>query len=133
VGLHAGIQRRRRLLVAVAAMTVAAATATVLRAERPTGLLLDLAALCLLAGAVQLVVTIAGELHSAISAVVLNDVRGTRRWEAAEQELHEMRTTAQGRRHDARNMLNAVDGSLLLLASHRHSMPEPDVDRLLES
>lgn len=131
VAIRVGIQRERRLLVAVAAMIIAAATATVLRAARPTGALLDLAALCLLAGAILLVVTVAGELHSAISAVVLNDVRGTRRWEAAERELHEMRTIAQGQRHDARNMLNAVDGSLYLLASHRHSMSESDVDRLL--
>jgi signal transduction histidine kinase len=133
VAFRAGIQRQRRLLVAVGGVIVVAATATVLRTAHQSGVLLDLAALCLLAGAVVLVVTVGGELQSAISAVAANDLRGTRRWEAAEAQLHEMRTTMQGRRHDMCNILNSVDGNLLLLASHRQSMSGRDVDRTLSA
>jgi signal transduction histidine kinase len=131
--LRAGIQRERRLLVAVGAVIVVAATATVLRAAHPGGVSLDLSALCLLAGAVVLVVTVGGELQSAISAVAANDLRGTRRWEAAESELSEMRSAMQGHRHDVRNVLNAVDGCLHLLASHRQSMSGLEVDRTLSA
>jgi signal transduction histidine kinase len=89
--------------------------------------------LCLLAGAVELVVTISGEFQSAISAVVLHDVRGSRRWEAAEAELDEFRTSVRGRRHDVRNILAGVDGTLHVLSSERHAMPAAEVDRLIEA
>jgi signal transduction histidine kinase len=131
VFLLAGVRRQRRLFVAVGIMVVAVAVSGVLRVVHPHGLWLDLAALFLLAAAVELVVTIAGELQSAISAVVHHDVRGTRRWEAAEAELHEIRLSIQGRHHDVRNVLNAVDGTLLVLTSHRQSMPDEEIDKVI--
>jgi signal transduction histidine kinase len=131
VAIREGIRRQRRILVAVGATVIVAATTTVLRVAHPDGVLLDLSALLLLAGAVVLVVTVAGELQSAVSAVVARDLRGTRRWEEAEAELEEMRKTVLGRRHDVRNILNSLDGGLHLLASHRQSMSEPDLDRTL--
>jgi signal transduction histidine kinase len=131
--LRTGIERQRRLLVAVAVMILAVLIATVLRVEHPGGIWLDVAAVCLLVGAVELVVTIAGDLRSAIKAVVLHDVRGTRRSEAAEAELHEMRTTIRGRSHDVRNVLNAIDGTLFVLGNQRQSMPDADLDRIITS
>jgi signal transduction histidine kinase len=127
----AGIQRRRMLLVGLAATALFVAASNVLRSLYDGGVGLDFAALCLLAGAVELLVAVAGELHSAIGAVVLHDVRGSRRWEAAEAELDEMRTSVQGRRHDLGNMLSALDGTLLVLGTQRHQMAGAEVDRLL--
>lgn len=131
--LRAGIERQRRLMIAVAVMIMTVLTASVLRTEHPGGIWLEVAALCLLVGAVQLVVTIAGDVRSAVKAVVLHDVRGTRRSEAAEAELHEMRTTVRGRSHDVRNVLNAIDGTLFVLGNQRQSMPEADIDRVIQS
>jgi signal transduction histidine kinase len=128
-----GVRRQRRLFVAIALMLMTVASASALRAVHPRGPWLDLAALCLLAGAVELVVTISGEFQSAISAVVLHDVRGSRRWEAAEAELDEFRTSVRGRRHDVRNILAGVDGTLHVLSSERHAMPAAEVDRLIEA
>jgi hypothetical protein len=125
------VARGRRLFAGVAAVACAVAVAGVLRAIDPTGSLLDIAALCLLAGAVLLVLIVAGELQSAISAVVRQDVRGSRRWETAEAELHEIQASMRGRRHDVRNILNGVDGSLLVLASERDAMPEGEINRLI--
>ena len=120
----AAIRRRRRLLVAIAIMLFTVATASVLRAVHPQGPWLDVAAVLLLAGAVELVVTTAGEFQSAISAVVNRGVRGARRWEAAQAEL-------QGRRHDVRNILSGVDGTLMVLADERHGMRQDEVDRMI--
>lgn len=125
------LRRGRHLLVAVAIMLFTIATAGVLRSVHPNGLWLDLAALCLLAGAVELVVTTAGDLQSAINAVVNHDVRGTRRWETAQAELHEMRTSMQGRRHDLRNILAGVDGTLMVLADEGHCLPEHEAKRMI--
>lgn len=129
--LIVALRRGRHLLVAVGVMLFTVAAASALRAVDPHGPLLDVAALCLLAGAVELVVTSAGDLQGAMNAVVNHDVRGSRRWETAQAELHEMRTSMQGRRHDLRNILAGVDGTLMVLADEAHYMPEDEVKRMI--
>lgn len=131
VMLLGAVRRERSLLVAVAIMLFMVAAASALRAVHPSGWWLDVAAACLLAGAVGLVVASAGEFQSAISTVVSHDVRGTRRWEAAQAELHEMRTSLQGRRHDIGNILAGVDGTLMVLADQRGRLRQEEVDGMI--
>ena len=131
--LSAGLQRRRRLLLATAGVLFAVAAASMLRAVHPQGLWLDVAALCLLVGAIGLVVTVAGEFQTAITAVVHHDVRGTRRWEATQTELDGILTSLQGQRHDVRNILTGIDGILMVLTAERRCMPEVEIDRTISS
>lgn len=124
-------RRRRLLLIGGATVLVAVGAACGAAGLHLHGAWRNLAVLFLLVGAVELVVAVGSDLQAAINAVVLHDVRGRRRWEAAESQLTEVRTTVQGQRHDVRNMLSAIDGTLLALSSQRDQLPAADVDRLL--
>ncbi len=125
------IRRRRLLLIGGATLLIAVAAACGAAGLRLSGSWRNLAVLFLAVGAVELVVAVGSDLQSAINAVVLHDVRGRRRWEAAESKLTEVRSSIQGQRHDVRNMLSAIDGTLLLLYTQRDQLPAGDVDRLL--
>lgn len=129
-----GLRRGRVLLVGSAAAVLSVAgmcgslgSGTALG----TGTWSSLPGLFLLVGALELIVVVTGELGSAISAVVLHDVRGRRRWEAAETELTKVRTTYEGQDHDITSMLSAVDGTLFVLSTQRDRIPGQEVDRLM--
>lgn len=131
--LAAAIHRRRLLLVGAAAMVLAVGASSAVVGLHPPGPWSELPPTFLLVGAVIMVVAALSDVQQAISAVVLHDVRGSRRWEAAEAQLLAVRETFQGQRHDVRNMLAAIDGTLLVVATARQGLPDADVDRLLEA
>jgi len=85
----------------------------------------------LLVGAVQLLGMVGLELSGTMTEVVLHDVRGRRRWAAAESELTRVRRAYRGQSHDVTSMLSAVDGTLLVLADEGHPLPAPERGRLL--
>jgi two-component system sensor histidine kinase MprB len=71
------------------------------------------------------------DLRSALSAVVLHDMRGRRRWVAAESELDHVRSAYRGQSHDVTSMLSAVDGTLLVLAQQSESLPPEKSTQLI--
>ncbi|MGC2190789.1 MAG: HAMP domain-containing sensor histidine kinase, partial [Candidatus Dormiibacterota bacterium] len=71
--------------------------------------------------------------RSAFGAIVLHDVRGRRRWVAAESELDRVRSAYRGQSHDVTSLLSAVDGTLLVLTSQAATLPEERSRRLLQS
>ncbi len=85
----------------------------------------------LLIGAVQLLLLAAIDLRSVLGAVVLQDVRGRRRWAAAETELARVRSAQSGTSHDIASMLTAIDGALLVLSGQRAQLRVEDGDRLI--
>ena len=91
----------------------------------------NLPALFLLAGAVVRLVAVSTVVRSSFERVVLHDMRGRRRWQAAEDALGHARFAYQGQSHDINSMLSAVDGTLLVLANQRDLLPAHDVDRLM--
>jgi signal transduction histidine kinase len=92
-----------------------------------------LPSLFLLVGAGGQLVAVGACVQSAVDRVVLKDLRGRRRWEAAETQLAQARHNYQGQRHDIHSMLSAVDGTLLVLAHQRDSLPAQEVDRLMNA
>jgi len=124
-------RRRRLLLVAGANLLLAVGAAGVAVGVHVSGPWQDLPSLLFLTAAVEMLVVVGSALQSAVSAVVLYDVGGRRRWEAAESQLTTARTTFQGQSHDVRNMLSAIDGTLLVLSTQRDQLPTADVDHLL--
>lgn len=133
VVVAASLRRRHLLLTASATSVMAAGTAEAVRALLPGAPARTMAVMLLLAGGAALVVVVGSELRAALHAVVLHDVRGRRRWEAAERQLTDVRSTVQGRRHDVRSMLGAIDGTLMVLATHRHRLPAHEVDQLVRA
>ena len=117
-----GVRRRHPLFAAagVALLAVAGDCAGLwllpLAPESPWA---DLPSFFLVVGATALLLVAGVDLRSAISATVLHDVRGRRRWLAAETELARVRTAHRGQSHDITSMLSAVDGTLLVLSTHR--------------
>lgn len=93
----------------------------------------ELSVLLLAAGAVELLAATLGDLRPAVGAVVRQDVRGRRRWEAAERQLLADRTSIRGQRHDLRNMLAGIDGTLLVLGSQRDRLPANEIDRMVQA
>lgn len=89
--------------------------------------------LFLAAGAIQLLLLVVADLHSALTAVVRRDVRGRRRWTAAESEAGRLRQLARGRRHDVSSMLAAVDGTLMVLIQHKDGITQEGSNRLIGS
>lgn len=89
--------------------------------------------LFLAAGAIQLLLLVVADLHSALTAVVRRDVRGRRRWTAAESEAGRLRQLARGRQHDVSSMLAAVDGTLMVLIQHPEGITQEGSNRLIGS
>ncbi|MGC1908846.1 MAG: HAMP domain-containing sensor histidine kinase, partial [Candidatus Dormiibacterota bacterium] len=87
----------------------------------------------LLVGGVELLLIAGVDLRSAFGAIVLHDVRGRRRWVAAESELDRVRTAYRGQSHDVTSLLSAVDGTLLVLGSQAVSLSEERSRQLLQS
>lgn len=129
--LAAAISRGRLLLAATATMVLAVGLAVSVVSLDPAGVWASLPSAALMVGAVALISTVVPGLQLAVRAVVLHDVRGSRRWETAESELLELRLSTQGRRHDVGNMLAAIDGTLLVLTTKRDELPAGEVDRLV--
>jgi signal transduction histidine kinase len=115
------------------AVTVALAAAWAVLAWCPPGrggAWASLPSMFLLAAATVALALAATRLTVVVRQVVLHDVRGRRRWEAAERELARVRGTYQAQRHDINSMLSAIDGTLMVLTSQRLSMTGSEVDRL---
>lgn len=126
-----GVRRRRLLIVGLAAVLSSVGGSCAASAVNESGLWPSLSALFLFAGAVVFVAVVGSELQPAIDAVLIHDVRGRRRWEAAETQLTEAHSRIQVQRHDVSSMLSAIDGTLLVLTTQRDQLPAQDTDRLL--
>jgi signal transduction histidine kinase len=87
----------------------------------------------LVVGAGQLLLVAAADLRAAFGEVALRDVRGRRRWIAAESEVDRLRRSQRGRRHDIASMLSAVDGSLMVLAEQREQLSADISERLISA
>jgi signal transduction histidine kinase len=71
------------------------------------------------------------DLRSAFGAIVLHDVRGRRRWVAAETELARVQSAYRGQSHDVTSVLSAVDGTLMALSTQRDVLSEEKSTQLL--
>jgi signal transduction histidine kinase len=89
--------------------------------------------LFLIIGGATRLVTAGTDVGSAFQRIVRNDLRGRRRWEAAEDALVRARLVYQGQKHDIDSMLSGVDGTLLALSTQRDRLPAKDVDRLMSA
>jgi signal transduction histidine kinase len=85
----------------------------------------------LLIGAVGFLLVSGADLRLAFDVVVNHDVRGRRRWEAAESELARARRFYRGRAHDVTGILSAVDGSLFVLGRDTGSLQDRQRDQLI--
>lgn len=130
----AGCRRRHLLLVGAGAAVVS------IGANRVAHLVLDpgvtgawtaLPALLLLVGAVSFLLVAGADLRLALDMVVNHDLRGRRRWEAAESELAHARRVYHGRAHDITGILTAVDGSLFVLGRDAGSLQQQQRDTLI--
>ncbi len=120
--LGRGIRGRQALFVAAGAALLSIAADSWALSYSPlaeTGLWKALPALFLLVGAVELLLVTSADLRSAFSAIVLQDVRGRRRWVAAESELVRVSSSYRGQSHDIAGVLSALDGTLLALSGPR--------------
>ncbi len=98
-----------------------------------TGPWTALPALLLLAGAAQLLLLAGTDLRGALGVIVLDDLRGRRRWTAAEMELARVRGTVRGQSHDIISMLSAVDGTLLALSTQRDRLSPERSSQLIDA
>lgn len=71
--------------------------------------------------------------RNAMATVVVSDLRGRRRWEAAEGNLAQVKRSYQGQRHDIATMLSAMDGALLLLAAQGDHLSSAEVEHLVRA
>jgi signal transduction histidine kinase len=128
-----GARRRQALFVAAgtAALSVGVACAASSVGPLTTSRWAPLPSIVLLTGAAARLVWASAGAKAAVRQVVLEDLRGRRRWEAAEGELERARHAYQGQRHDINSMLSALDGTLLVLTQQRDLLRTADVDRLL--
>jgi len=130
-----GVKRQQPLFVGAAGFLLAVAAARL--AATPilpaSGGAAALPAFFLLVGGVELLLIAGVDLRSAFGAIVLHDVRGRRRWVAAESELDRVRRVYRGQSHDVTSLLTAVDGTLLVLATQAASLPEERSRQLLQS
>ena len=131
-----GTRKGRLALVGAAPVLLALAGASAaLSANRSPagGAWAGLPSLFLLGGAAVPSLPAAIRARAAVAHVALQDLRGRRRWQRAEDQLSRAREVYQGQRHDIATMLSAVDGTLLVLASQRDQLPAQQVDRLLRA
>jgi signal transduction histidine kinase len=131
VALRQGVRLCRLRPVGLAAILLSISAASAANAANAPVAWQSLSALFLCVGAVEFVAIVGTGVASAINAVVIHDVRGRRRWEAAEAELTEVHSRFRVQRHDVESMLSAIDGTLLVLATQREELAERDTDRLL--
>jgi signal transduction histidine kinase len=120
--LARGIQGRDSLFAAfgVTLLTMAAASAALASSHlQATGLWPAFPSFLLLVGAAEFLLVSGTDLRAAFGALVLHDLRGRRRWVAAETELDRVRSVYRGQSHDVTGMLSAVDGTLLALSGQR--------------
>ena len=131
-----GVRGRHLVFVAgaVALLAIAAACAALAAGWlRRDGVPPELPSLFLAAGAAQLLLLAAVDLRATLREVVVPDLRGRRRWAAAESEVDRLRRVALGRRHDLRSMLSAIDGSLMVLGQRWEQLPERTGQRLIDA
>lgn len=131
LALIEGFRRRRVLFLGLAALLLSMSGASVSIAVGASGPWREASALFLFVGALEFVAVVGSQLQSAVNAVVIHDVRGRRRWEAAEAQLTEVHSRIQVQRHDVNSMLSAIDGTLLVLDTQREQLADDDIDRLL--
>ncbi len=132
--LGRGIRGRKPLFAAAGAAVLAIAADSWALSFSPlagTGPWTVLPSLFLLVGAVALLLATCVDLRSAFSAIVLDDVRGRRRWVAAETELARVSSSYRGQSHDLASMLSAVDGTLLALSAQRDQLSPEKSTQLL--
>jgi signal transduction histidine kinase len=132
--LRRGIRAGRVPFVAAATAMLSLAGACAALSEPRLGLKgpwVALPGLFLTVGAATRLVTAGTDVRAAFQRVVRNDLRGRRRWEAAEDALARARLAYQGQRHDVNSMLSGVDGTLLALTTQRDRLAAKDVDRLM--
>lgn len=125
-----GVRTGRALLAGAGVVLVAIAGAHAVPLSA-TGAWSGLHSLFLLAGAVEFLLLAAADLKSTLDAVVHHDVRGRRRWVAAETELDRVRRIHRGRSHDLTSMLAAMDGTLLVLSLERGTLDAEERNRLI--
>jgi signal transduction histidine kinase len=133
VALREAVRRRRILHWATAAALFAVAAASGITASGVTATSRAwsiLPSLLLVAAATVLLTTVVGKVNTALSAVVDVDLRGRRRWEAAESQLALLRRVQLGQEHDIISTLGAVDGALLVLQHQRDRLSPERVDQL---
>jgi signal transduction histidine kinase len=131
LALLSGGVRTGRVLVAgfgVLLLAIAGAHAAPLSVN---GAWSALPSLLLLVGAVEFLLLAGTDLKSVLDAVVHHDVRGRRRWVAAETELDRVRRIHRGRSHDLTSMLAAMDGTLLVLSLERGTLDAGERNRLI--
>ncbi|MGH7723505.1 MAG: ATP-binding protein [Candidatus Dormibacteria bacterium] len=128
--LNGGVRSGRVLLAGagVVLLAIAGAHATPLSS---TGAWSALPSLLLLVGAVEFLLLAGTDLKSTLDVVVHHDVRGRRRWVAAETELDRVRRIHRGRSHDLTSMLAAMDGTLLVLSLERGTLDAEERSRLI--
>jgi signal transduction histidine kinase len=128
-----GLGEHRGLLLGAggAIMAVAGASAAT-SVSLPAGWS-SLPSLFLLVGSLELVAVAGGELRTTIASVVRRNLRGRRRWEAAESELNSVSRSYRGLRHDIKGILSAMDGTLFVLLRARAELPHDEVDRLISA
>ncbi|HYA45671.1 MAG TPA: HAMP domain-containing sensor histidine kinase [Acidimicrobiales bacterium] len=132
--LRRGIRAGRVLFVCVGAALLSLSGACAALSDAGLGLKgpwVTLPGTFLVVGAMTRLLTAGADVKLALQRIVRNDVRGRRRWEAAESALSHARLSYQGQRHDINSVLSAVDGTLLVLTSERDRLPAKDVSRLL--
>jgi signal transduction histidine kinase len=132
--LARGIRSRHVLFAAAGAalLSIAAGCAALSSSPlAPTGPWAALPSFFLLVGAAAFLLVAGTDLRSAFSAIVLHDVRGRRRWVAAETELAQVRSAHRGQSHDVTSMLSAVDGTLLALSAQRDRLSPEKSTQLL--
>ncbi|HEY6538132.1 MAG TPA: ATP-binding protein [Candidatus Dormibacteraeota bacterium] len=118
--LGRGVHSHNLVFAAAGSALLALAAACAALAARPwagAGPWSALPALFVLVGGCQLLLAAGSDLRSAFRVVVLHDMRGRRRWAAAESELDRVRSVYRGQSHDVTSILSAVDGTLMTLAS----------------
>lgn len=86
-----------------------------------------LPALFVVAGAAALLTTVIGKVNTSLGSA---DLRGRRRWEAAESQLALLRRFHRGQEHDIHSTLGAVDGALLVLQHQRDQLSRQQTDQL---
>lgn len=89
-----------------------------------------LPAMLIVAGAATLLATVVVKVHTSLRAVIGVDLRGRRRWEAAESQLALLRRVRLGQEHDINNALGAIDGALLVLQRQRDVLSRERIDQV---
>jgi signal transduction histidine kinase len=132
--LERGMRDRNLLFAGAGAALLSIAADCAILAGGPlalTGPWTALPSFFLLVGAAVLLMAAGTDLRSALNAVVLHDMRGRRRWVAAESELDQVRSAYRGQSHDVTSMLSAVDGTLFVLAQQSESLPPEKSTQLI--